>query len=222
MKKPVISIDGYSSTGKSSISKEIAHRLGLIHVDTGALYRGITLYGLEKCTQPDGTIDLSQLLQELPNIHLEFRLLANQLSLYLNNHNVDEEIRNPRVSEHVSFVAKQPEVRAYLLDMQRRLAQNGGIIMDGRDIGTIVLPDAGYKFFLTATVAERARRRHLELQNMGVPADLQAVTDNLISRDKTDSEREVAPLRIPDGAIVIDNTDLNKEETIQKILQQIS
>ena len=220
MKKLVIAIDGYSSTGKSSISKIIAKQLDLIHLDTGALYRGITYFALENCSE-NQQINLPQLFSEFENIHLEFRNENGEMILYLNNQNISKQIREQRVSENVSLIAKQKEVRDFLLDIQRQMADKGGVIMDGRDIGTVILPHADLKFFLTASVDERAKRRFLELQQLGIAEDLETVKQNLISRDKTDSEREIAPLKQAEDAILIDNTNINKEQTIELILLKI-
>ena len=220
-KKPVIAIDGFSSTGKSSISKIIAKKLGLIHMDTGALYRGITFYALQNCLNPDKTIDISKLISSLTDMKLEFQNIDGELQLFLNGKNIDKEIRFPQVSDYVSQVAKEADVRNFLLKTQRNIASKGGIIMDGRDIGTVVLPDADYKFFMTASQDERTRRRFLELQAAGEKTDIETVKQNLISRDKIDSERELSPLKQADDAILIDNTNINKEETIDLILSYI-
>ncbi|SIT19382.1 cytidylate kinase [Chryseobacterium ureilyticum] len=221
MKKPVIAIDGYSSTGKSSISKIIADKLGLIHMDTGALYRGATWYALQHCLNNDGEIDLNTLFSSFDQIHLEFKNNNGTLVLYLNSTDISKEIRTNAVSENVSLVAKQKEVRDFLLQSQRSLAEKGGVIMDGRDIGTVVLPNADYKFFLTASIDERTNRRFLELKGLGIEADKEQVKQNLIERDKVDSEREIAPLKKADDATVIDNSNLTKEETIELILSYI-
>lgn len=220
-KKPVIAIDGFSSTGKSSISKIIAKKLGLIHMDTGALYRGITFYAIQNCLNPDKTIDISKLLSSLAEMKLEFQNVDGELQLFLNGKNIDKEIRFPQVSDYVSQVAKEADVRNFLLKTQRDIASKGGIIMDGRDIGTVVLPDADYKFFMTASQDERARRRFLELEAAGEKTDIETVKQNLISRDKIDSERELSPLKQADDAVLIDNTNINKEETIALILSYI-
>jgi cytidylate kinase len=221
MKKPVIAIDGYSSTGKSSISKIIADKLGLIHMDTGALYRGVTWYALRHCLDENGGIDLNTLFSSLDQIRLEFKNNDGTLILFLNDTDISKEIRTNIVSDNVSLVAKQKEVRDFLLQSQRTLAEKGGVIMDGRDIGTVVLPNADYKFFLTASIDERTSRRFLELQGMGIEADKEQVKQNLIERDKIDSEREIAPLKQAEDAIVIDNSELTKEETIELILSHI-
>jgi len=220
MRKPVIAIDGYSSTGKSSISKVIAQKLGLIHMDTGALYRGITYFALQNCTNT-GEIDLQALFSRLEEIHLQFQENNDGLILLLNGVDISKEIRTQTISDNVSFVAKQAEVRNFLLQTQRDIAKNGGVIMDGRDIGTVVLPNADYKFFLTASIEERTRRRFVELQETGMPTDIDTVRENLITRDKIDSEREISPLKQADNAILIDNSTINKEETIALILSYI-
>lgn len=221
-KKPVIAIDGYSSTGKSSISKEIAKKLELIHIDTGALYRGITFFALENCLNDQQEIDIKSLFSKLNEINLEFVPNSNVLELFLNGKNINQEIREPRVSNNVSIIAKQPEVRDFLLEFQRNLAAKGGVIMDGRDIGTVILPNADFKFFVTASPEERAKRRFLELQHLGIEASYEEVYQNLVSRDKIDSERDVAPLKQADDAILIDNTNLNKQETIELILSYLA
>lgn len=155
--KPVIAIDGYSSTGKSSISKIIAQKLGIIHLDTGALYRGVTWFALQNCLSDDGSINLQSLFSSFDEIELEFKNDNGELVLFLNHIDISKAIRTNEVSENVSFVAKQKEVRDFLLQSQRSLAEKGGIIMDGRDIGTVVLPNADYKFFLTASIDERTK-----------------------------------------------------------------
>ena len=217
----VIAIDGFSSTGKSSISKVVADTLGLIHIDTGAMYRAITLFGLRNFKDEKQEIDLSKLLQNLNEISLEFRENSGKLEIYLNGENVNKEIRATEVSDNVSFIAKQPEVRERLVVLQRDIAEKQGVIMDGRDIGTVVLPNADYKFFLTASADERARRRFLELQSLGIETTIEEVKQNLIERDRIDSEREISPLKQAEDAILIDNTNLNKEETIDLILSYI-
>ena len=217
----VIAIDGFSSTGKSSISKVVADTLGLIHIDTGAMYRAITLFGLRNFKNEKQEIDLSKLLQNLNKISLEFRENSGKLEIYLNGENVSKEIRTTEVSDNVSFIAKQPEVRERLVVLQRDIAEKQGVIMDGRDIGTVVLPNADYKFFLTASADERARRRFLELQSLGIETTIEKVKQNLIERDRIDSERETSPLKQAEDAILIDNTNLNKEETIDLILSYI-
>ncbi|KQT23215.1 cytidylate kinase [Chryseobacterium sp. Leaf405] len=221
MKKPVIAIDGFSSTGKSSISKMIAKKLALIHLDTGALYRGVTWFALQNCLNGDGSINTDQLFSSFDQIELEFKNDDGELVLFLNHIDISKAIRTNEVSDNVSFIAKQKEVRDFLLESQRSLAEKGGIIMDGRDIGTVVLPNADYKFFLTASIDERTKRRYMELLSLGIEANEQKVKENLMIRDKIDSEREIAPLKQAEDAIVIDNTNIDKQETIERILSYI-
>lgn len=217
----IIAIDGFSSTGKSSISKAIAAHLGFIHIDTGAMYRAITLFGVRNFKDKKGEINISELLQNLESINLEFRREEDELFIYLNQENVSKQIREAEVSENVSLIAKELKVREFAVALQRKMVDKEGVIMDGRDIGTVVFPDADYKFFLTASVEERARRRTLELQSLGLEVDYESVKMNLIERDKIDSERDISPLKKADDAILIDNTHLNKDQTIELILSYI-
>lgn len=221
MRKPVIAIDGYSSTGKSSISKIIAQELHLVHMDTGALYRGITYFALQNCLNKEGEINLPELFKRLNEIQLEFKPVDQELVMFLNGINISHEIIINEVAANVSLIACQKEVRDFLLETQREIAKKGGVILDGRDIGTVVLPHADFKFFLTASVEERTRRRFMELQSLGIETDENSVMHNLTTRDKIDSEREVAPLRKAEDAILIDNTHLSKKETIALILSYI-
>lgn len=190
-------------------------------MDTGALYRGVTFFALQHCLNEDKNINIEKLISSLPYIKLEFQDIDNELQLFLNGKNIDREIRFPQVSDNVSQVAKEAEIRNFLLETQRNIAKKGGVIMDGRDIGTVVLPDADYKFFMTASQDERAKRRFLELELAGEKTDVETVKQNLISRDKIDSEREVSPLKQAHDAILIDNTNINKEQTIDLILSYI-
>lgn len=190
-------------------------------MDTGALYRGVTWYALQHCLNENGEIDLNTLFSSFDQIQLEFKNNDGTLVLFLNNTDISKEIRTNIVSDNVSLVAKQKEVRDFLLQSQRSLADKGGVIMDGRDIGTVVLPNADYKFFLTASIDERTNRRFLELKGLGIEADKEQVKHNLIERDKIDSEREIAPLKQAEDAIVIDNSELTKDETIELILSHI-
>jgi len=221
MRKPVIAIDGYSSTGKSSISKVLAQKLGLVHMDTGALYRGITYFAIKNCLDNKGEIDLSKLFSQLQDIELQFKNIDQELVIFLKDQNISEEIRQKDVTSQVSLIACQKEVRDFLMETQRSVAKEGGVILDGRDIGTVVLPDADFKFFLTASVEERTRRRFLELKSLGMEISAEEVKENLVTRDKIDSEREVAPLKKADDAILIDNTSLTKLETVDLILSYL-
>lgn len=221
MEKAVIAVDGYSSTGKSSISKIIAKKLNLVHLDTGSLYRTITYYALKNCLNADGKINLELLFKDFPTIKISFKEENHELKVYLNGERMSQKIRQIKVNNNVSFIAKQPAIRSFLLSLQKNIAKKGGVIMDGRDIGTFVLPNADYKFFLTASVEERTRRRFRELQNCGIVSDEETVRDNLIRRDRIDSEREISPLKQAEDAVLIDNTFLTKEETIDLILSKI-
>lgn len=222
MRKPVIAVDGYSSTGKSSISKIIAKKLNLVHLDTGSLYRAITYFALKNCLNPDGKINLKSLYDLFPTINITFEEENHELKLYLNGENLSSKIRQMKVNNHVSFIAKQPEIRAFLLNLQKNVALNGGVIMDGRDIGTSILPKADFKFFLTASIDERTKRRFRELQKNGIETEEETVRDNLVKRDKIDSERKTSPLKQAEDAILIDNTLLSKEETIAMIVSLIT
>lgn len=222
MRKPVIAIDGYSSTGKSSISKVIAKKLRLIHMDTGALYRGVTYFAINECADENGTIDLEKLFEKLNEIHLEFKNINEELILFLNGTDISKEIRTNQVSANVSLIASQKEVRDYLMETQRSIAEKGGVIMDGRDIGTVILPDADYKFFLTASIEERTKRRFLELKGLKIETTEDEIRENLISRDTIDSERAIAPLKKADDAILVDNSSMTKEQTINYMLSFIS
>ncbi|MXO32642.1 (d)CMP kinase [Apibacter sp. B2912] len=218
--KPIIAIDGYSSTGKSSYAKMLAKEFGWIHIDTGAMYRAVTLYAIENFYK-NNTIDELTLLTHLNDIHLDFKLNSdsNTNEIYLNGKNVENRIRAFDISEHVSWVAKIPEVREYLVKQQRNIGKNGGIVMDGRDIGTVVFPNADLKFFITASIEERAKRRFTEYKNQHKNISLEEVQENLKQRDYIDGSRSVSPLTQAADAILIDNTHLSKEETYNKMVQ---
>ena len=222
MRKPVIALDGYSSTGKSSISKIIAKELGLVHMDTGALYRGITYFAIQHCLDEKGDINFPLLFEKLPTLNLAFKRIGDELTLFLNDKDISDEIRQKDISSKVSLIACQKEVRDFLLQTQRSIADEGGVILDGRDIGTVVLPDADFKFFITASLEERTKRRFLELKSLGIEITEEEVKHNLETRDKIDSEREVAPLKQAEDAILIDNTSLTKLETVKLILGKIN
>ncbi|PQL91507.1 (d)CMP kinase [Apibacter sp. wkB309] len=218
--KPIIAIDGYSSTGKSSYAKMLAKEFGWIHIDTGAMYRAVTLYAIENFYK-NNTIDELALLTHLNDIHLDFKLNSdsNTNEIYLNGKNVENRIRAFDISEHVSWVAKIPEVRKYLVKQQRNIGKNGGIVMDGRDIGTVVFPNADLKFFITASIEERAKRRFTEYKNQQKNISLEEVQENLKQRDYIDGSRSVSPLTQAADAILIDNTHLSKAETYNKMVQ---
>jgi len=219
MEKITIAIDGYSSTGKSTIAKQLAKALGYIYVDTGAMYRAMTLYALE-----NGFIgvddDITGLVEDLPNIHLKFvpNIDLGMSEMYLNGKNVELEIRTMKVSREVSKVATIPEVRHKLVEMQQQMGREKGIVMDGRDIGTVVFPDAELKIFMTASANARATRRYKELLDRGEQVSFKEILENVQKRDFIDSTREVSPLKKAKDAIEFDNSDMGLEEQFKRIL----
>ncbi len=218
----VIAIDGYSSTGKSTLAKEIAREIEFVHVDSGAMYRAITYFGLQNCCiKEKGCIHNEFLIQNLSKIELDFRKVGNQNHIFLNGKDIEDEIRTSEVSENVSQVAQIAEVRTYLVDKQREMAQIQNLVMDGRDIGTVVFPDAEMKFFVTADLDERAKRRYKDLNKTEPDLEFEEVKQNLAERDKADTEREISPLRQAPDAVLIDNTHQTKEETVQEMLSII-
>ncbi|HEU4632963.1 MAG TPA: (d)CMP kinase [Flavisolibacter sp.] len=218
MKKIIITIDGWSSCGKSTLAKQLAKALNYIYVDSGAMYRAITLYFLRN--HVDWT-DKKEVKKALDNISLEF--VYNQKSerseIYLNDENVEYVIRDLVVAEKVSDVAAIKEVRDYAVAQQQKMGKNRGIVMDGRDIGTVVFPDAELKIFMTADNAVRVERRFQELYEKNPNITLEEVKNNLELRDYIDSHRDVSPLRQADDAIVLDNTNLTEKEQYQKALK---
>ena len=203
MKKITIAIDGYSSCGKSTMAKELAHRLGYVYVDTGAMYRSVTLFALrEHLFDAEDTLDADRLSALLPQVRIDFRLNpeTGHADACLNGENVEQKIRGLEVSSRVSIVAAQPFVREMLVRQQQAMGEGKGIVMDGRDIGTVVLPNASAEV--------RAERRYKELQAKGQPADYESILKNVQDRDYMDSHREVSPLRQADDAIVLDNSHL--------------
>jgi cytidylate kinase len=220
-KKIIITVDGYSSCGKSTFAKAIAAELGFLYIDSGAMYRAVTLFCLRKGYVNGGVADVKSIIDALPGIKITFRL--NNETGYnetlLNGEVVEREIRDRAVSDNVSAVSTIAEVRAKLVELQRKIGSEGGIVMDGRDIGTVVFPDAELKIFMTATPAVRAKRRYLELVNKGMPADYIAVEQNINERDRIDSSRTVSPLRRADDAVVLDNSDMTPEEQMVWFLE---
>ncbi len=218
-----IAIDGHSSCGKSTMAKDLAREIGYIYIDSGAMYRCCALFALEHgLIAADGTIDTAALEALMPEIQVSFRLNAEtgRPDTYLNGENVEQRIRTMEVSSHVSPIAALPFVRAAMTAQQQAMGREGGIVMDGRDIGTAVFPDAELKIFVTASDEIRAQRRYDELVAKGQPADFQEVLDNLRERDRIDSTREVAPLRQAPDALVLDNSHLTIEEQKQWLLEQ--
>ena len=219
MKKITIAIDGHSSCGKSTMAKELARRLGYIYVDTGAMYRSVTLYALRHgLIADDGAVDAGALEREMPNIHVTFTLNeeTGKPEACLNG-----EIRSLEVSSHVSPVAALPFVRTAMVAQQQLMGQGGGVVMDGRDIGTVVFPDAELKVFVTASAEVRAQRRYDELKEKGMPADFADILKNVQERDYIDSHREVSPLRQADDAILLDNSHMTIPEQNEWLMQRV-
>ena len=220
MKKIIITIDGWSSCGKSTLAKQLARRLGYIYVDSGAMYRAITLYFLRNHVDWTDTAHVAQALQD---ISLEFvpNEKSGQSEIYLNGENVEYVIRDLVVAEKVSEVAAIKEVRTFAVAQQQQMGLQKGIVMDGRDIGTVVFPDAELKIFMTADNAVRVERRFKELYEKNPNVSLEEVKSNLEMRDYIDSHREVSPLRQAEDAIVLDNTRLTEAEQFRQALQLV-
>jgi CMP/dCMP kinase len=219
-----IAIDGYSSCGKSTIAKAIARELNYVYIDTGAMYRAMTLYALQHgFVGADGKVNEDGLVHALDLVMINFKYNTDnmQYETYLNGHNVEREIRSLQVSNHVSPVSNIKDVRSKLVKLQKRMAEAKGVVMDGRDIGTVVLPDAELKIFMTAENKVRAQRRYEELKSMGVETTLEDVLRNLNARDEYDSTRSNDPLRRADNAVIIDNTHLTLEEQFQFVMINI-
>ena len=207
-----IAIDGHSSCGKSTIAKAIAKKFGMRYIDTGAMYRAITLFCFENKIIKDGEVDLQKLTLQLPNINVsfEFNTVSEESETILNGKNVELEIRSHKVSSFVSIVSQIKAIREKLIVLQKEIGKEKAVVMDGRDIGTKVFSNAELKFFITANAEIRAKRRFDEMDTTKV--SLQQVLDNLSERDEKDTNREINPLKIAKDAIVIDNSDLSEEE----------
>jgi len=214
MKKIVIAIDGYSSCGKSSMAKHLAGQIGYAYIDTGAMYRAVTLYAWQKGFFRDGKLDVSRLEKEMGNINITFTVNpeTGDTETNLNGTNVEREIRGMEVANHVSYVATLPFVRAALVEQQHRMGREKGIVMDGRDIGTVVFPDAELKIFVTASPEVRATRRWNELKAKGEDVSLEEILENVKSRDYQDMKREISPLRKAGDALELDNTSMTIDE----------
>ena len=206
-----VAIDGPSGAGKSSVARRTAETFGFLYVDTGAIYRTV---GLAACRRGLSSKDRESVVRMLPELRIELTHAGDGLQhMRLDEQDVTQEIRLPEISLYASDVSAYPEVRAYLMEMQRDLARKQNVIMDGRDIGTVVLPDAGLKIFLTASPEARARRRLLELEQKGQPVSFEEVLRDIEYRDRNDSQRAAAPLRAAEDAVLVDSTELNFEET---------
>lgn len=222
MKKINIAIDGYSSCGKSTLAKQLAAHLGYIYVDSGAMYRAITFFAMDAGLFDNNQLQRQSLLDKLEEIDVRFaRNAEGQNVVMLNNSPVEHEIRQMQVSEKVSEIAAIPEVRKKLVKLQQVMASEKGVVMDGRDIGTHVIPDAEVKLFMTAAPEIRAQRRYDELKSKGLEASFEEVLANLKARDEQDSNRATNPLRKADDAVVIDNSHLSMEEQFEMALDLV-
>jgi cytidylate kinase len=223
MKKITIAIDGYSSCGKSTMAKDLAREIGYVYVDTGAMYRSVTLYALRhNLFNADGSVREDELRQEMSNIHITFKLNpeTGRPDTYLNGEFVENDIRSLEVSNHVSPIAAIAFVRHALVAQQQQMGKEKGIVMDGRDIGTTVFPDAELKVFVTASAQVRAQRRFDELQAKGMPADFSDILKNVQERDYIDTHRETSPLKKADDALELDNSHLTIAEQKAWLLAQ--
>ena len=223
MKKITIAIDGFSSTGKSTLAKQLAKHLGYIYVDTGAMYRAVTLFAMQNGYISNEFFDKDTLINSLPFIKLHFQFNADLgfAEMYLNDVNVEKEIRTIEVSNFVSKVAEISEVRSKLVEQQQEMGKDKAIVMDGRDIGTVVFPDAELKIFMTASAETRAQRRFDELQAKGDSVTYEEVLKNVQERDYIDTHRDDSPLVIAEDAIEIDNSYLSREEQFQAVLELV-
>ena len=221
MKKITIAIDGHSSCGKSTMAKDLAREVGYVYVDTGAMYRSVTLYALRHgLFLEDGSVKTAELEAEMSNIQISFKFNpeAGRPDTYLNGECVEKEIRSLEVSNHVSPIAAIPFVRTAMVAQQQQMGKDKGVVMDGRDIGTTVFPDAELKIFVTASAQVRAQRRFDELKAKGMPADFDDILKNVEERDYIDSHREVSPLRQADDAILLDNSNMTIPEQKEWLL----
>lgn len=225
MKRITIAIDGHSSCGKSTMAKDLARRVGYVYVDTGAMYRAVTLFAMrEGLFLPDGQPDTERLAVLMPEVKVSFVLnpVTGLPQTCLNKEIVEDEIRTIDVSSHVSVIAALPFVREALTRQQQEMGRAKGIVMDGRDIGTVVFPDAELKVFVTASAEVRARRRYLELTEKGQQVSFEEILHNVQERDYIDSHRAVAPLKQAADALVLDNSELTREEQMQWLLDRFN
>lgn len=225
MKKITIAIDGHSSCGKSTMAKDLAKELRYIYVDTGAMYRSVTLYAMRhNMFNDDGSVKLQELEKAMPQIHISFQHneKTGKPDTYLNGECVEQEIRSIEVSSHVSPIATIGFVRRALVAQQQQMGKDKGVVMDGRDIGTVVFPDAELKIFVTASAEVRAQRRFDELKSKGMPADYEDILKNVQERDYIDSHREESPLRKADDAILLDNSHMTITEQKAWLLDRVA
>ena len=224
-KKIIVALDGYSSSGKSTMARELARRVGYVYVDSGAMYRAVTLYAIRHdMVNPDNTIRVARLVEALPEIEIGFAPAGKDgvQHTLLNGEDVESQIRDMKVSGLVSPVAVIPEVRERLTALQQSFGKERGIVMDGRDIGTTVFPDAELKVYVCTNAEERARRRFRELQEKGVEATYEEVLNNVMERDRIDSTREISPLRKADDAIELDNGPMTPEEQMDWLMARFN
>ncbi len=221
-KKIVIAIDGFSSCGKSTFAKAIASKLGYIFIDTGAMYRAVTLYALEHGAIVDGVVDEARIVELLPEVEISFRFneARGASDIYVNGVYAEERIRTIEVSNCVSRVSSIGEVREKLVAMQQQMGRSRGVVMDGRDIGTVVFPDAEMKIFMTADAGVRAERRYKELTAKGDDVTLEEILENVISRDKADMTRAISPLRRAEDALELDNSYMSVEEQMAWFMER--
>lgn len=224
MKKITIAIDGYSSTGKSTLAKQLANHLGYVYVDTGAMYRAVTYFAMENGYINADSFDKQTLINSLPfiKLHFQFNQTLGFAEMYLNDENIETQIRTIEVSNFVSKVAEVSAVRSKLVEQQQAMGKGKGIVMDGRDIGTVVFPDAELKIFMTASAETRAQRRFDELQNKGQNVPYEDVLKNVQERDYIDTHRDDSPLVIAKDAIEIDNSYLTREEQFHAVLELVN
>ncbi len=224
MKNIIIAIDGFSSTGKSTIAKQLAKTLGFVYVDTGAMYRAVTLYAIQNNYISKDNFKVHDFVMQLDNINLSFKFNASLgfSEMYLNGNNVENKIRTMEVSGLVSTVSTIPEVRQQLVKLQREIGKNSGLVMDGRDIGTVVFPEAELKLFITASPEIRAKRRYNELTQRKEKVSYDEVLKNVIERDYIDSHRKHSPLIKAEDAIEIDNSNLSLDEQFAQIMQLLN
>lgn len=223
MKKIVIAIDGYSSTGKSTLAKKLAKQLGYIYVDTGAMYRAVSFYAHEKEYIDKESFKVEKLISDLDQINLEFKYndALGYSEIYLNKRNIEKEIRSLEISNYVSKVAAVPEIRRKLVEQQQEMGLKKGIVMDGRDIGTVVFPEAELKIFMTASSEKRAHRRYKEMIDNGNDVTYVSVLENVNSRDFLDTTRKDSPLIKAQDAIEVDNSDLSVDDTFDVVYQYV-
>lgn len=215
MKKIIVAIDGYSGCGKSTLAKDLALKLNYLYIDSGAMYRAVSYFAIENGFINNGSLNSESLLMHLDEIKIDFIKSGDNNCIFLNGKNIQDKIRSLEVSKFVSEIAAISKIRTKMVKAQKDLGKNKGIVMDGRDIGTVVFPDAEVKFFVTADIEVRIQRRILELTNKGNKADYEDVKNNLLHRDRIDSTRKDSPLRQSKDAIVIDNTNITKTEQLE-------